>query len=126
MDKQFSLRKPCPNCPFRNDDDAIYLEPGRREEIIERLLAGEDGSFPCHKTVYRKDGRNHDEEGQYKPVDICQCPGAAALSRKFGRDTVIVQIATRLGFIGPGHYDEANKLTIDPSDLKIDKSKARI
>jgi len=123
MKNQFNLIKPCPNCPFRNDDQAIDLQPGRREQIIEDLLSGKESTFHCHKTVYRDDGRNHDEDGNYHPVDVCHCAGAAAVTRKFGRDTTLVQIATRLGAIEPDHYDPAASLTLEPEDLDLDPSK---
>ncbi len=126
MKNQFAVRKPCANCPFRNDDHAIPLQPGRRESIIEGLLSGQHETFSCHATVYRKDGRNHDENENYRPVDVSVCPGAAAVARKFGRDLTIVQLATRLGFIPYEHYDEALPLTLEPEDLPIDREKARI
>ncbi len=126
MKNQFAVRKPCANCPFRKDDKAISLQPGRREQIIEDLLSGKDSTFHCHKTVYRNDGRNHDEEGNYQPVDVSHCPGAAAVARKFGRDTVMVQVASRLGAIGHDHYDEALEQTLEPEDLNIDTKRARI
>jgi len=126
MKNQFAVKKPCANCPFRNDDQAIPLQPGRREGIIEGLLSGEHETFPCHATVYRKDRRNHDEDDNYRPVDVSVCPGAAAVSRKFGRDLTIVQLATRLGMIPYDHYDGALAETLEPEDLAIDKVKARI
>lgn len=126
MKNQFKLTKPCANCPFRNDESAIHLEPGRREEIIEGLLSGQDMTFHCHKTVYREDGRNFDEEGNYHPKDICQCPGAAAVARKYGRDTVMVQVAMRMGVIPENHYDSALDLTIDKDQLNVDPQKAKI
>jgi len=126
MKNQFALRKPCANCPFRRDAAAIELQPGRKEEIIEGLLSGEKQTFHCHKTVYRDDGRNHDDEGNYRPVDVCQCPGAAAVARKFGRDTVMVQVATRLGVIDLDHYDAAIPSTIGPNDLTINRDSARV
>ena len=46
MEKQFSLKKPCSNCPFRNDEDAIDLKIDRKEQIIEELLSGEDTPLP--------------------------------------------------------------------------------
>lgn len=126
MKNQFAVKKPCANCPFRNDDRAIDLQPGRREQIIEDLLSGKDSTFHCHKTVYRNDGRNHDEEGNYRPVDVSHCSGAAAVARKFGRDTVMVQVATRLGAIPYDHYDEALSLTLEPEDLNISPERAKI
>ena len=65
IDKQLHLTGPCANCPFRNDDQGIELRPGRKRDIIRSLLREETPTFHCHKTVYRKDGRNHDEEGNY-------------------------------------------------------------
>lgn len=126
MERQFNLKKPCKNCPFTKADTTIHLQEGRREEIIESLLTGESMSFPCHKSVYKSDGRNFDEEGEYKPTDIQQCPGAMAVCKKFGRDAVIVQVSTRMGFIPEGHYDEALDETIEPEQLNIDKKKAHI
>jgi hypothetical protein len=126
MYKQFALTKPCANCPFRNDAAAIDLKPGRREQIIKDLLAGKDQTFHCHKTVYRDDNRNHDEEGNYRPLDICQCPDAAAVARKCGRDTVMVQVATRLGVIAQNHYDGAMAVTIQPEDLNLDRAKLHL
>jgi len=126
MKNQFAVRTPCANCPFRNDNQAIPLQPGRREGIMEGLLSGEHETFPCHKTVYRKDNRNHDEDDNYRPVDVSVCAGAAAVARKFGRDLTIVQLATRLGMIPYDHYDEASSLTLEPDELAVDCEKARI
>lgn len=126
MEKQFSVKKPCANCPFRKDGKAIDLQPGRREQIIEDLLSGKDSTFHCHKTVYRNDGRNHDEEGNYQPVDVSHCPGAVAVARKYGRDTVMVQVASRLGVIAPDHYDDALELTLEPEDLNVSSERAKI
>lgn len=117
VDNQFSLKKPCADCPFRNDGAAIELMPGRKEEILAGLLTGASQSFACHKTVHRDDGRNFDDEGNYAPVSVSQCPGAAAVARKLGRDTVMAQIAIRLGVIASDHFDKALSLTIDLGDL---------
>lgn len=126
MEKQFSLQRPCSQCPFRIDGDAVNLSPGRKEQIIEKLLSGEHATFHCHKTVYRSDGRNHDEDGNFIPVDVAHCPGAAAICRKFGRDTTVVQIASRWGYISNEHYDLALNDTLDAEHLKINRRKARI
>jgi hypothetical protein len=126
MYKQFSLRRPCRECPFRIDGDAVSLSPGRKEEIIEKLLSGEHATFHCHKTVYRSDCRNHDDDGNFIPVDIAHCAGAAAICRKFGRDTTVVQIASRLGIISYDHYDQSLDATLDTEHLKLDRRRARI
>ena len=121
--RQFALTRPCSDCPFRNDGKAIDLQSGRREEIIEALLRGQTSTFHCHKSVYRDDGRNHDEDGEFVPNDVCHCPGAAAVARKCGRDTQMVQIATRLGAISQKHFDEAAAATIEPDTLDINWEK---
>ena len=118
--KDFNLKKPCSNCPFRGDEQAIKLMPGRREGIISQLLTGQIPSFPCHKTVYRKGRENFDDEDQYQPTDICHCPGAIAVCQKFGRDPVVVQIGVRLGVIAENHYAEALELSMEPGELDID------
>ena len=120
MKNQFSLKKPCANCPFRNDGRAIELQPGRREDILHEILSQRSATFPCHKTAHRPDGRNFDEDGNYAPTDVSVCPGAAAVARKFGRDLQIVQLGYRLGFISENHYDEAMSETMEPSDFDID------
>lgn len=120
--KSFGLKKPCANCPFRNDEKAIELAPGRREDIIEGLLSGKDSTFHCHKTVYRKGAENFDEDGNYTPNEVAQCPGALAVCKKFGVEPQMVQVMTRLGVIKDGHYDEALALTLDPKDLSADRS----
>ena len=120
VNRQFGLRKPCSNCPFRSGSGSIELQKGRREGIIEDLLSGKMTTFPCHKTVYREDGRNHDEDGNYTPNDVAHCPGAAAVCRKAGRDSVVVQIASRMRFIDHDHYDAAKGESMEPEDLDID------
>lgn len=126
IEKGFALKKPCSECPFRKDGKGVRLQDGRKEDILEGLLSGRDSSFPCHKTVYRKGADNFDEEGEYRPRDVSVCPGAMAVARKLGRDPQMIQIAERLGWIELDHLDQAMKETLDPSDLKIDRKKARL
>jgi len=44
-------KRPCSNCPFRCDDDAIELRPGRLEGIIAGILRNDMRTFVCHKTL---------------------------------------------------------------------------
>ena len=94
---RFGLKKPCGNCPFRNDEGAISLEPGRLEEIKEDLL--DDGNtFICHKTVQYDREELHDEEtGRYlaQPEDQA-CVGAAIWLLKRGRPNVSMRLYQRL------------------------------
>lgn len=73
---KFKLKKPCKNCPFRNDKPNLkgWLGKERAEEIYENLING--GLFPCHKT---HDYSQDDEEnnGEFKHQNSHQfCAGA--------------------------------------------------
>lgn len=118
-DVTFARKRPCSNCPFRNDEKAIELSDGRREEIIESILTGREVSFVCHKTVY---GDLDDIiDGNTPPPAPSVCPGAAAVARKFGRDMVIIQVGTRMGAIESDFLDDALSRTIGPESLNIKK-----
>jgi hypothetical protein len=90
------------------------------------MLSGEEMSFHCHNTVHKKNNNNFDDEGNYRPTDVAHCPGAMAVLRKFGRDATLIQIAIRMGVIEDNHYDDSKHKTINPSNLKINKKRARI
>lgn len=126
LQRQFRLKKVCSNCPFLKNGKGIELEDGRLEEIVKGLLVGKDSTFHCHKTVYTEDDRNFDDDGNYVPIDVAHCPGAAAVCRKFGRDTVIVQLANRLGIIEENHFDRALGTTVNPEDIKINKREVHL
>lgn len=119
VQQQFRLKKPCENCPFRNDENGIPLMPGRRESIIEDLLTNAASTFHCHKTV------DYSDETP-KTNKACHCAGAAAVAQKFGRQTQAVQIASRLRIIPFEHYDEAMSVTIEPGDLNINRREANL
>lgn len=125
-DMLFALKKPCKNCPFLNNGEAVTLQDGRKEDIIEGLLAGENAVFHCHKTVYAANGNNFDKADRYTPNNVSVCAGAAAVARKCGRDMQMVQIAIRLGEISDDHYDEAVQMTIGAADLAINARRARV
>lgn len=119
LKRQFAITEPCSNCPFRKDDKAIELAPGRKQKIIENLYHGHSGAFPCHKTVYRKDNRNFDDDDNFIANDVSQCAGAMAVCEKSGRKATIVQLGERLGIISDSHYSMAKEMTIDPEELDI-------
>ncbi len=54
------------------------------------------------------------------------CPGAAAVARKFGRDMVIIQVATRMGVITDSFLDDALERTINPEDLSVNPKDAHL
>lgn len=119
----FALKRPCTNCPFRNDDRAIELNEGRKDEIMLSILKGDNPSFSCHKTIY-SDSYNVIDKSP--PREPSVCPGAAAVARKFGRDMVIIQVATRMGVITDSFLDDALERTISPEDLSVNPKDAHL
>jgi len=91
----FNLRRPCGDCPFR-DDKPFYLGESRREEIVESITTG-DQSFQCHQTTHH-DGEHFDDEGYYHAEgDEEHCAGAMTLLEKNGRANQMMRIAERIG-----------------------------
>jgi hypothetical protein len=91
----FDLKKPCSNCPFRNDIPA-YLTQGRVAEIDSVM---DRGWFACHKTTVDSDD---DDSGDRVTTDESQhCAGALILMEKSGRKSQVMQIAERLDVYSP-------------------------
>ena len=105
--KQYSCKKPCANCPFRNDENAFQgLAAGRTKEIIDGLASGEAGTFHCHKTTHAK-----------SRMDRKHCAGAMVVTLKNGYMPEIMVAGIAFGYIEPDHYDEAKPLTVEYSEL---------
>lgn len=115
--RQFSLKIPCSNCPFRNDDQKFMgLHPERLSSIIAELASGEAGTFPCHKTV----ARVYNDEGKLVENNVMKrkhCAGAMAVALKANVMPQIVAAGLVYGLIEVNHYDEAKPLTIEPHEL---------
>jgi hypothetical protein len=112
--KHFRLKTPCANCPFRREG-AIELAPGRLDGIMQGLLANDQDTFHCHKTVHSSRGGVWNEHGDYQPSGHeAQCAGAAAFLLKAGRPSVLMRLAMMAGAIRPGHWDEAEPLVVEP------------
>lgn len=109
---RFKLRKPCKDCPFRNDIRP-FIHPERAAEIARGVLE-EDLTFTCHKTI---SGENTDEdeyayeedptaEVSYVPGPQDQmCAGALVLIQKTGSSNQMVQLAERFGMWDPSKLD---------------------
>lgn len=97
--KYFDLKRPCANCPFRNDAQAIGLAAGRLDQIKSDLLSDDHSSFDCHKSVYRKNSTEHKPKDQRK-----MCAGAAKFLMEQGRPTVSMRLAFALGVVKPDHW----------------------
>lgn len=46
----FNVKRPCADCPFKKVG-AIWLEPGRLDEILADLHVDDEINFPCHKFI---------------------------------------------------------------------------
>lgn len=89
----FALRRPCRNCPFRNDH-RFYLSADRAQKIRDDLRRGT--IFYCHKTIDYASDETPDVS------DARRCAGAAAVLRNEGSPPCqSEQIATRLGLATP-------------------------
>lgn len=117
--KQFSLKKPCKDCPFRNDEHAFKgLHPNRAKSIIDSLITGETGTFPCHKTIEHSD--EYDESGEEIEVNVMQrkhCAGAMAVALKADAMPLIMFAGLSYGLVSKEHYDGAKELSVNYEDL---------
>ncbi len=100
LEKRYSMRTPCANCPFRTDIKP-YLNKDRAREIATALASG--GEFPCHKTTVP------DEDGdlQDDPCKSRHCAGALIMMEKAGASNQAMRFAERVGL-----YD-ASKLNME-------------
>ena len=101
----FDLKRPCDNCPFRNDRHPF----GLRADRVREILGGGQGrahwpavSFTCHKTVAYGAG---DEGGDVIPPTAQQCAGVMIILARENRFNDAMQIAHRLGMFDPDQLD---------------------
>jgi hypothetical protein len=83
----YSMTKPCDNCPFRSDGNGVRLRRSRVREIETSLIRGE---FPCHKTTGATRGEDRPES------EWVHCAGALILLEKLGRPSQMMRIVGRL------------------------------
>ena len=95
-------KRPCLNCPFRNDGAGIDLRPGRIEGIVSDLLANDHTTFVCHKTLDKTRKT---------------CAGAVAVMSKLGRLPIIARLALVTGDIKREDIAASEALVIDPPVL---------
>jgi hypothetical protein len=99
------LKRPCANCPFRNDGKGVPLRPKRLESIIDGLLKNDFGTFNCHKTL--------DTEPQ-------TCAGAMATLHKLGRLPFVGRLAIEFGVIEQSDLEASKAMVIDPNTLELE------
>jgi hypothetical protein len=99
---KYTLRRPCPHCPFRTDIPP-YLRGGRAQEIAESLARG--GSFPCHRTTVD----DEEEDGELTVTDDSQfCAGAIlAMENGPGGPNQVLRIAERVGLYDASKLDRS-------------------
>ncbi|WP_020397108.1 DUF6283 family protein [Thiolinea disciformis] len=90
---QFNLKRPCANCPFRNDkpDQQGWLGALRAADIIVAITA-QQGTFSCHKTT------DIGDEGEVIETKNTQhCAGALILLEKIERPNQMMRWMERIG-----------------------------
>jgi hypothetical protein len=102
-------KRPCANCPFRCDGAGVELNPGRLESIVSHLLADDQQTFVCHKTLEK---------------ERMTCAGAVALMSKLGRLPVIARLGLAYGVITEDDIVASAAMVIDPSSLTLSSQDA--
>lgn len=112
--KAFKLKRPCKDCPFRNDLEPKlkgWLSEHRAKDIAHSTFF-HGNNFPCHKTVTREYEQEFDydsengNEGYVWTEKESQCAGAAIMQIKTGNLSTWMQIATRMGWPDAEHLKE--------------------
>ncbi|KJZ17445.1 hypothetical protein TW86_04120 [Halomonas sp. S2151] len=112
----FRLKRPCANCPFRADDQAIDLAPGRIESIAEEITSGDGLLFYCHKTL--SGDRDHDDEDGYEPgASDSVCAGSLIFQMKAGRVPIPARFAFMTDREFPNRLSSQFDSVIDPEDV---------
>lgn len=118
-DHPFKLKKPCANCPFRNDDQAIDLMPGRISEIAGDITRGDGQLFYCHKTLSGSasyDDETEEEVYQRGEKDSV-CAGALIFQLKTGRIPIPARLAFSTGWIDHKGLEAQFGNIIEPEDV---------
>lgn len=87
----FNLKKPCSNCPFRNDDKGIRLTEDRAQEISYGITH-QQGTFACHKTTV-----SDEDGGLLSERDSEHCAGALIMLEKMNQPNQMMRISERFG-----------------------------
>lgn len=102
---KFELKRPCKDCPFRNDKphQKGWLGKERATAIYEGLLDG--GCFPCHKTHDYAD----DDTGKFQHQEGHQfCAGALIMleNENMTFQSQALRMAVRLRLYRPDNLDK--------------------
>lgn len=109
---KFSMKTPCPECPFRSDVKP-YLRVERVEEIIEAITDHQQ-TFACHKTTKFDDYGEHLSSASEQ-----HCAGALIFLERIKRPNQMMRIMERLGEYDRTRLDMDAPVYEDP-DAMID------
>jgi hypothetical protein len=107
---KFSLKKPCPNCPFRRDRPPPIMNA--RVADIVRAVFNEDAVFICHQT------NRFDEAGDLADSDDVQfCAGVMIMLARQGRSHAVLDEARAGGAYDPTRLDLAAPVFESPDEM---------
>ena len=98
------VKHPCPNCPFRCDENSIKLQKGRLTEILSDLDKDDSKDFICHNTL--------------NSVEM-NCAGAIAFRHKLGKTSIPTRLAVISKNLSEADINENKKIVIEPEDLGL-------
>lgn len=94
----FDLKKPCADCPFKNDKPYQKGWLGRERAIeIAETLVEKDQTFQCHKTL------------DLGPKKHQHCAGATIMLEHMGKPNQMMRIMERIGSYDPTKVDMENE-----------------
>jgi hypothetical protein len=96
------MKRPCSNCPFRNDGKGVELCPGRLENIVSGLVADDHQTFVCHKTL---------------ETERMTCAGAMGVLYKLGRLPLIVRLGLVTGVIEVSDIEASAEISISTDSI---------
>lgn len=105
---KFTLRKPCPKCPFRTD-----IPPSLTKGAAREICAGnmERATFQCHQTVDYDEqfdaDDNHIQSAYAKEKNAQHCAGALLVMVHMQRLSQMARIVNRLGLFDPTRLDKS-------------------
>lgn len=106
---KFNLKKPCANCPFRNDipKQQGWLGEDRAQGIVDSIIDLQQ-SFPCHKTTDLDGERSGKEQ---------HCAGALIMLEHIERPNQMMRISERLGMYDRTQLEMDAPVFDDPVDF---------
>lgn len=110
----FTLKKPCPECPFLKGSSTNQTLPKIRLREITRELDEDDHStFTCHKTL----DYSYERPQDHKKEKQQHCAGAMIYLQKQGRANIAMRMAHFFGMMDINKLDMSADV-IERGDLE--------